>query len=196
MQSIEERIVERWPAWFAAATGRWTRPLLRGLRRYTRIDQAEQLVAALPHLSGLEFVEVALWRLDVRYRVDDIERQRIPVSGGCLIVANHPLGALDALLLKLVGDIRRDVMIVANDALGTRYLADATGGDRPRRRCGGDRERGGRTRCARRNPGWQTHPAAAGRRAGNRAARSGAAARTDLPRRRRTTTDSQESKIS
>lgn len=118
MQSIEERIVARWPGWFAGAAGRWTRPLLRGLKRYTRIDQAEELIAALPHLSGLEFVEGALRRLDVRYRVDDLERQRIPVSGACLIVANHPLGALDALLLlKLVGDIRRDVLIVANDWL-------------------------------------------------------------------------------
>jgi putative hemolysin len=36
-----------------------------------------------------------------------------------LVVANHPSGALDALaLLHLVGSVRRDVRIVANDLLG------------------------------------------------------------------------------
>ena len=39
-------------------------------------------------------------------------------SGRLLIVANHPSGALDALaLLDLVGRVRRDVRIVANDLL-------------------------------------------------------------------------------
>ena len=118
MQSIETRIVERWPQFFSGVSGHFTRPLLRRFSGYTRINQAERLVAALPHLAGLEFVEGVLRHLDVRYQVDDLERQRIPVSGGCLIVANHPLGALDALvLLKLVGDLRRDVRIIANDWL-------------------------------------------------------------------------------
>lgn len=118
MHSIEERVIERWPRLFAGIPGRLTRPLLQGLKHYTRINAAEEILAALPHLSGLEFVEAALRHLDVRYCVDDQERQRIPRSGPCVIAANHPLGALDALvLLKLVGDLRRDVRIVANDWL-------------------------------------------------------------------------------
>ena len=120
MQSIQGRIVDRWPHWFSGVSGRFTRPLLKHLHRYTRLDRAEQFVADHPHLAGLEFVEGALRHFDVRYCVDDLERQRIPRSGGCLIVANHPLGGLDALaLLKMVGDVRRDVRIVANDFLLT-----------------------------------------------------------------------------
>lgn len=120
MQSIQGRIVDRWPRLFDGFAGRFTRPLLNSLHQFTRLDRAEQFVADHPHLSGLEFVEGTLRHLDVRYQVDDLERQRIPVSGACLIVANHPLGGLDALaLLKLVGDIRRDVRIVANDFLMT-----------------------------------------------------------------------------
>ncbi|WP_413701568.1 hypothetical protein ACLKMH_08215 [Psychromonas sp. KJ10-10] len=35
-----------------------------------------------------------------------------------MIVANHPIGSLDGLaLLKMVGEIRRDVKVVANDLL-------------------------------------------------------------------------------
>ncbi|MFO1493889.1 MAG: GNAT family N-acyltransferase [Lysobacterales bacterium] len=118
MHSLQTEIIQRWPHWFAGARARLTRPLLDRLLRYTRLDRAEAFLAAHPHLRGLEFVEGVLRDLDVRYQVDDLERQRIPLSGACVIVANHPLGGLDALaLLKLVGDLRRDVHIVANDWL-------------------------------------------------------------------------------
>lgn len=118
MLDLQQRIVSRWPQWFTGSPGRITRPILRELHRYTRLDQAEGFVADHPHLRGLTFVEGVLRHLDVRYVVDDLERQRIPQQGACVVVANHPLGALDALaLLKLVGDIRPDVRIVANDWL-------------------------------------------------------------------------------
>ena len=39
-------------------------------------------------------------------------------TGRVVIVANHPLGALDALaLMHLVGSVRRDVKVLANDVL-------------------------------------------------------------------------------
>lgn len=48
---------------------------------------------------------------------------RIPAQGRLLIVANHPSGALDALaLLDLVGQVRRDVRIVANDVFYWRWM--------------------------------------------------------------------------
>jgi putative hemolysin len=119
MQAIESRIIERYPHWFRGVRRHLTRPLLAGFKRYTRLDRIEAFLAGHPHLEGLCFVEGVLRFLDVRYRVDDLERQRIPERGACLIVANHPLGGLDGLaLLKLVGDIRPDVRIVANEWLG------------------------------------------------------------------------------
>jgi putative hemolysin len=119
MQAIESRIIERYPHWFHGVRGRLARPLLAGFKRYTRLDRIEAFLAAHPQLEGLCFVEGAMRFLDVRYRVDDLERQRIPERGACLIVANHPLGGLDGLaLLKMVGDIRPDVRIVANEWLG------------------------------------------------------------------------------
>jgi putative hemolysin len=113
-----ERIGARWPQWVRGIGAQFARPLWRGLRAFTRLNAIEAFLDANPHLTGLEFVEGAMRHLDVRYRVDDLERQRIPLCGACVIYANHPLGGLDALaLLKLVGDLRRDVRIVANDWL-------------------------------------------------------------------------------
>lgn len=118
MRELRERLIDRWPPWLAGPDRRWVRPLLERCWRLARLDRAQAFLEEHPQLRGLEFVEGALRHVDARYLVDDCERERIPASGACLVVANHPLGGLDALaLLKLVGDVRRDVRIVANDWL-------------------------------------------------------------------------------
>jgi putative hemolysin len=118
MLRIEAGIEQRFPQTFSGPKALLTRPLLRQLARFNRFDRIEQLAAQNAHLAGHAFVEAILRQLDCRYLIDDVEREVIPESGRCLIVANHPLGGLDALaLLKCVGDIRRDVVIVANDLL-------------------------------------------------------------------------------
>ncbi|WP_323885346.1 bifunctional ornithine lipid synthase OlsF [Aeromonas allosaccharophila] len=71
-----------------------------------------------PHLHGLDFVEQALTRLDFDYRVSEAQLEHIPASGRVILVANHPIGSLDGLtLLQLLGRIRPDVKIVANQLL-------------------------------------------------------------------------------
>ena len=70
------------------------------------------------HLKGFEFVDAALDYFNFDYTVSSNDIQNIPSSGKVVIIANHPLGGLDALsLLKLVGTVRRDVKIIANDFL-------------------------------------------------------------------------------
>ena len=118
MQELRERLVENWPRWLGGPQGSWVRPLVDRCWRLGHLDRAQDFLDRHPQLRGLEFVEGTLRHLDARYLVDDRERECIPDSGACLIVSNHPLGGLDALaLLKLVGDVRRDVRIVANDWL-------------------------------------------------------------------------------
>ena len=104
--------------WLDGGGRRLARPLSRVLARINRLEVVEQLWQDCRHLCGLAFVDAVLRALDCRYLVDQIERERIPEHGRCLIVANHPLGLLDALvLLHSVGAVRRDVVIVANQAL-------------------------------------------------------------------------------
>lgn len=77
-----------------------------------------QFAERYPHLEGFDFVEQVLNYFDFDYRVFDRELERIPSTGRAVLVANHPLGSLDGLaLLKMVGTIRRDVRIVANEML-------------------------------------------------------------------------------
>ncbi|MEO7934697.1 MAG: GNAT family N-acyltransferase [Dokdonella sp.] len=118
MLNLETKIEARFPHWFAGRRGDIARPLVRSLAKFSRIEAIEQFLRDNAHLRGFALIEAALeWR-DCRFLVDQIERERIPESGRVVIVANHPLGGLDALvLLALVGSVRRDVRIVANDFL-------------------------------------------------------------------------------
>ncbi|MBB1337430.1 lysophospholipid acyltransferase family protein [Pseudoalteromonas sp. SR44-2] len=71
-----------------------------------------------PHLQGLEFVEQVLDELnfDTRYKPKQIEH--IPNEDKLVIVANHPIGSLDALaLIKVLSTVRQDLKVVANRML-------------------------------------------------------------------------------
>jgi putative hemolysin len=81
-------------------------------------ERINEFLTTNAHLEGFEFIEAVLdyFAFDFSYSCNDIEN--IPTTGRVVIIANHPLGALDGLcLLKLVSTVRKDVRIVANDFL-------------------------------------------------------------------------------
>ncbi len=119
MIELERRVAERYPDWFQGPRAAFAKPLLRSLDRWSRLRDVDAFLAGNAHLQGLALVEASMQHLDVRYTVDHVERERIPQSGRVLVVANHPSGGIDAMcLLHLVGSVRSDVRIVANDWLG------------------------------------------------------------------------------
>jgi len=68
--------------------------------------------------KNFEFIEEAFEHFDFTYIVSNKDVQKIPSEGRLIVVANHPLGSFDGLaLLKAIGEIRRDVRIVANEIL-------------------------------------------------------------------------------
>ncbi len=90
-------------------------PVLRWICKEKALNRLEQNIQKV---DGFDFVEQVLEQLNFHYSVRDDEKQRIPASGRVVIVANHPIGTLDGLiLLKLVRDVRSDVKVVANDVL-------------------------------------------------------------------------------
>ncbi|MCG3689534.1 GNAT family N-acyltransferase [Aliarcobacter butzleri] len=92
--------------------------LLRIAKKIVHEDSINQFLSQNSHLKGFDFVDAVLDYFDFDYTVSSNDLQNIPSTGKVIIIANHPLGGLDALcLLKLVGQIRKDVKILANDFL-------------------------------------------------------------------------------
>lgn len=67
---------------------------------------------------NIEFIDEVFDYLNFSYTILNRDYNRIPNQGKLIVVANHPLGALDGLaLLKLIKSVRPDVRIVANSTL-------------------------------------------------------------------------------
>jgi putative hemolysin len=118
MRKFEQHLQQRFPHWFRGRRATLARPLLRAIGRWSKFDAIAGHLEAAGHLRDFDFVQATLEFLQARYLAEPAEIRRIPASGRLLIVANHPSGALDALaLLDAVGQVRRDVKIIANDLL-------------------------------------------------------------------------------
>ncbi|MDA3914735.1 lysophospholipid acyltransferase family protein [Oleiagrimonas sp.] len=116
MLSIERSLMERLP-WLANHP--FIRKPMAGLLGHLAAEGSfNDTLRALEGQQGFDFVREGLKRLDASYRVTPRELEHIPAEGPLLVVANHPLGMVDALvLLDMVGSVRRDVRILGNDIL-------------------------------------------------------------------------------
>ena len=93
--------------------------ILRYLKEYIRrIFYFHEINRIHSKLSGLEsgqFLLRILEEINVRYEIDDDDRFRIPTAGPLVVVANHPFGGLEGIILaSLLKSVRSDVKIMAN----------------------------------------------------------------------------------
>ena len=87
-------------------------------RWLTRIDEINALLTSHTNEHGAAFLDGIFKDLDFSFSVSDCDRTRIPSQGRLIIVANHPLGAMDALaLVRAILDVRPDVRVVVNNVL-------------------------------------------------------------------------------
>lgn len=70
------------------------------------------------HKDTFSYIEAIVDYFDVSIGLKSNELTRIPAYGRTVIIANHPLGVLDAMaLVHLLKDVRKDIKIVANSFL-------------------------------------------------------------------------------
>ncbi|WP_292952728.1 GNAT family N-acetyltransferase, partial [Neptuniibacter sp. UBA847] len=115
--NVEKALISKYPA-FTDKPLPFKRSALYMLRKLVHESEINSFLEINKDASGFEFIERVLEYFNFGYSISNHDRANIPSSGRVVIIANHPLGALDGLsLLKMIGEIRRDVKIVANDLL-------------------------------------------------------------------------------
>ena len=88
------------------------------LRKLIAEDRINRFLEQNRLFNDFDFIDAVFEELAVDCDIGQGELRNMPARGRVIIVANHPLGGLDGLaLLRLVGSIRRDVRVVANELL-------------------------------------------------------------------------------
>lgn len=121
MLDVEGTIRSEYPR-FLNYPGAVRKPLLGFLKAILHEKRINQFLQQHQKAKNLAFIDAALEQLNISYKIDNHEIQNIPAIGKVIIVANHPLGAMDAFsLIKMVSQVRHDkkVKIVANKMLST-----------------------------------------------------------------------------
>lgn len=117
MIDIEAAVTGKYPA-LATAPRLLRKPALSFLRHLLHETQINDFLVRNGDVCGFDWIDRVFDYLDFSYTVSARDHANIPASGRVIIIANHPIGSLDGLaLLKLVGEVRRDVKVIANDLL-------------------------------------------------------------------------------
>lgn len=117
MINIEQAVIKKFPA-FASQPGLIRRPTVSFLKKVIHQDKVNEFLKKNQAIEGFEFIDAVFDYFNFSYSVSARDRANIPAEGRVVIIANHPIGSLDGLaLLKLVGEVRDDVKIIANDLL-------------------------------------------------------------------------------
>lgn len=103
----------------AARAGVLARPLTALGDRLLGLDGLNDVYRRIPHhLDPPNFARCTLDLVDVDFVIDEASLANIPKTGPCIVVANHPHGALDGVgIIDLLGRHRPDIRVMANHLL-------------------------------------------------------------------------------
>jgi putative hemolysin len=116
ISALESRIFSLIPGPAAGWKGAWLAAAARPLESLLGLGECERIYAAHGAQSDpLKFIRAVLGALEVRAETTAAERENIPARGPVVVVANHPFGGIEGLLLaELLLSVRSDVKLLVN----------------------------------------------------------------------------------
>ena len=91
------------------------KPLAWFVKKILDLDKLNNLYDGGSHLGDVEFLAYLLNDLNIDFEIHEEDLKRIPKTGPFVIVSNHPLGALDGILLMhIISKIRPDFKVMGN----------------------------------------------------------------------------------
>ena len=89
---------------------------VRYLKKTIHEDETTEFMERTQDFETYEFVEEIIRYLNIKVNIQGLEN--IPKNEGAILVANHPLGGMDAIsILHKIKHIRTDVKFIVNDIL-------------------------------------------------------------------------------
>jgi putative hemolysin len=97
-------------------TLKWIAPVIENMTGLKRLHN--HYLARPTNASTESFLTHTLDALGISYQTHKLDRDNIPESGPLLIVANHPLGGVEGVILaKILLEFRPDLLVMANHFL-------------------------------------------------------------------------------
>lgn len=91
-----------------------------GIKRLLGLDKMADLYESTRHRTPADFVEELIREMKLRIEIPENDLDKIPRSGPCIVVANHPYGGIEGIVLTaLLRRARADAKVMAN------YLLEA-----------------------------------------------------------------------
>lgn len=115
--SVENYMLHHYPS-IETFPGVAKKVLFSSMKKFFHENEINTFMVENAHKDTFSYVEAIVDYFDISIGLKSNELARIPAYGRMVIMANHPLGALDAMaLLHLLKDVRKDIKIVANSFL-------------------------------------------------------------------------------
>src|SRR4051812_12694674 len=89
--------------------------LAPALMKVLKLGRVNEAYSNSEKKEGVEFADAILREFGVQYEVSDEDLTNIPKTGPFILIANHPYGGIDGMiLLSAISRIRPDMKLVAN----------------------------------------------------------------------------------